>query len=198
MIGPHNGSKASHPRSVAFDHGFISNVGVTMSNIDIRHRVIKSAAAALLATAAFLAFATPAQADRGVRAQVQAYLAAHPGGHQINATEISYDGGLVVTVVRTDSLTGPDCPSGWFCFYDGINFTYPRGKLSDCGFQRLSTWSWQNRVESAHYNLPTGSVVFIDETGSTDTALFTIGTSRPAIADVGSARNRADYVFRFC
>jgi peptidase inhibitor family I36 len=166
---------------------------------NIRRKTTSSLLAVLAAGVVLLAPAAPARADSGLAEQVRAYMATHPGGQQINATEVAYNGGaFVVTVVRTDGLSGPDCPAGWFCFYDGINFTYPRGKLSDCGFQRLSTWSWQNRVESAHYNLSTGSVVFIDETGSLDTALFTISTSRPAIADVGSARNRADYVYRYC
>jgi Peptidase inhibitor family I36 len=156
--------------------------------------------AIFLITAAGLTAPASAWADSGAQVRVDAYLAAHPGGVQINATEIAYGGGaFVVTVVRTGAaLSGPDCPAGWYCFYDGINYTYPRGRLSDCGFQRLSTWSWQDRVESAHYNLTTGSVVFIDETGSTDTTLFSVGTSHRAIADVGTARNRADYVFRYC
>lgn len=29
----------------------------------------------------------------------------------------------------------PDCPTGWFCFYDGAAYVYPRGRLSSCGFQ---------------------------------------------------------------
>jgi hypothetical protein len=151
-----------------------------------------------LSSLTILATGTPARAD-GSRDEVLAYMAAHPGGERIGDSDISYGGGVfIVTVVQTRALAGPDCPSGWYCFYDGVNYTYPRGRLSDCGFQRLSTWSWQNRVESAHYNLATGSVVFIDETGSTDTTLFTIGVSRRTVADVGSARNRADYVFRYC
>ncbi|HEU4422904.1 MAG TPA: hypothetical protein VFR67_10280 [Pilimelia sp.] len=145
------------------------------------------------------AAAAPPSSD-AVQRQVDAYLAAHPGGVQINRTEISYgDGAFVVTVVRPAGTFGtPDCPGGWFCFYDRTNFNYPRGKLSDCGWQDLGWWGWRNRTESVHYNMSVGSVVFIDETGATDTKLFTASTTRRTIADVYPYRNRADYVFRYC
>ena len=40
------------------------------------------------------------------------------------------------------------------------------------------------------------SVAFLNETGSTDTVLFTAGTSRRTVADVNPHRNKADYVSR--
>jgi Peptidase inhibitor family I36 len=137
-----------------------------------------------------------------IQREVAAYLAAHPGGHQITTTDISYgNGAFIVSVDRTTPLVAaaaPDCPSGWFCFYDNINFGYPRGKLSDCGFQDLGTWGWRNRTESVHYNMSTGSVTFINETGATDTPLFSVSTSKRTIADVSPYRNQADYVYRYC
>jgi hypothetical protein len=164
-------------------------------------RSLRRSTVTLLAVLALvLSVSGPAAAGVATQRQVDAYLAAHPGGVQINSTEISYSGGaFVVTVVRAAGTYGtPDCPAGWFCFYDNINFGYPRGKLSDCGWQDLGWWGWRNRTESVHYNLSTGSVVFINETGATDTALFTVSTTRRTIADVSPNRNRADYVFRYC
>jgi hypothetical protein len=136
----------------------------------------------------------------GTQQKVDAYLAANPGGRQINATEISYgDGAFIVTVVPQLGTFGvADCPSGWFCFYDGINFGYPRGKLSDCGWQDLGWWGWRNRTESVHYNMSTGSVSFINETGSIDTVLFSVDTVHRTISDVYPYRNMADYVYRYC
>lgn len=70
-------------------------------------------------------------------------------------------GALVVTLdAPVGSYAAADCPYGWFCFYDLPNFGYPRGKLSSCGWQNLANWSWQFRVESAHYNLDSGYVAF--------------------------------------
>lgn len=172
-----------------------------MPRINLREWLIALIAMVSVLVSSLALGATPAAAatKSTVADQVERYLATHPGGRQISATDVAYgDGALIVSVVRTNALSGPDCPSGWFCFYDGINYTYPRGKLSDCGFQALSTWYWQNRTESVHYNLSTGSVTFLDETGSLDTILFSVSTSRRTMADVGSARNRADYVFRYC
>lgn len=133
---------------------------------------------------------------------IEAYLAEHPGGVRINETELAYDGGtFIVGVARPDGpavLAAADCPSGWYCFYDGTNYTYPRGRLSDCGWQDLGTWGWRNRTESAHYNLSYGNTTFLDETGATDTKLFVISTANRTIADVSPHRNRADYVYRAC
>lgn len=143
--------------------------------------------------------AQPAVAAPADTASPEAYLAAHPGGTVINRNEVSYDGGtFIVTLTRT-SLTRAvaDCPSGWFCFYDSVNFGYPRGRLSDCGFQDLGTWGWRNRVESVHF-ATSGSVSFINETGTTDTTLFSASTTRRQLATVTPNGNKADYVYRYC
>jgi hypothetical protein len=134
---------------------------------------------------------------------INAQLAAAPGGKQISPTEVSY-GDFVVTVVRTDNTSvGADCPAGWFCFYDRVNYGYPRGKLSSCGWQDLATWAWNDRTESVHYNLSTGSVSFINHgtrpDHSDDRVLFSVGVSNRYLSDVGPAnRNIADHVYRFC
>lgn len=138
-------------------------------------------------------------ASGDTQAKVDAYLAAHRGGVQINSREISYGAdALIITVVpeTTALLAAADCPSGWFCFYEGVSYTYPRGRLSSCGWQNLATWGWANRVESVHYMMSAGTVAFLNEAGATDSVLFTVSTSKRAIADVGSSRNRADYVSR--
>src|SRR5262245_46626817 len=150
------------------------------------------------------ASAIPIPADSSVQAQVDAYLAAYPGGKQINATEISYAGGtFVVTLVPpVGTLAGPDCPGGWFCFYDGVNYVYPRGKLSSCGWQDLSFYGWHDRTESVHYNLSSGLVWFINHapgvTHANDIRLFEVSSSMRTRADVFPFRNMADHVYRFC
>jgi hypothetical protein len=127
---------------------------------------------------------------------ITTYLATHPGGTRLNDNEISYGGGtFIVTLTRpTGTLGVPDCPVGWFCFYDGVNYAYPRGKLSDCGTQNLATWGWQYRVESAHYNLSKGSTTFLYN----NTSLFQIGVNNRAIPDVAPYRNWANLVHRLC
>ncbi|WP_327007994.1 peptidase inhibitor family I36 protein [Dactylosporangium sp. NBC_01737] len=97
-----------------------------MSRLTIR--VLRTTAAILALTGVAPAAApTPAVAAPGdgpSQHLVDAYLAEHPGGVQTGPSDISYGGGrFVVTVARpATSLAGADCPSGWFCFYNKINF----------------------------------------------------------------------------
>ncbi|MEJ3750775.1 peptidase inhibitor family I36 protein [Actinomycetes bacterium KLBMP 9797] len=141
----------------------------------------------------------PASTAAMVQSQVDAYLAANPGGTQINETEIAYDdGALIVTVTApVGTLATADCPSGWFCFYESPNFTYPRGRLSDTGWQDLNWWGWRNRTESVHSNTSC-TVYFLGETGATDTVLFSVAPGRRTRSDVAPYRNQADYVYRQC
>lgn len=142
---------------------------------------------------------------RSVQAQIDQQLAKYPGGKQINATEVAYaNGAFVITFARPDvSINGvADCPSGWFCFYDHTNYGYPRGKLSDCGWQDLAGYGWQDRIESVHYNMSSGSVTYIEHSGppdhSGDYGLFNVGVSNRFMSDVYPYRNMANHVYRFC
>lgn len=173
-----------------------------MAAIHARRTIaICAAIAALLALAA----SPPAAADPSTSADMQrlvnAELAAHPGGTQLNATQISYhNGAFIVTVARTGAAApNPDCPSGWFCFYEYTYYGYPRGQLSSCGWQDLAWWNWHDRTESVHNNQSRGTVSFLNHglssTHSDDVVLFTV-TARQARADVAPHRNLADHVYR--
>jgi len=176
-----------------------------------RHATLIAALALTLLSVATLTptpTSTPALAQPArpgdVQAQIDAHLRAYPGGVQTGPTEITYDNGVfVMTFVRSEvSAEGlADCPWGWFCFYDFINYGYPRGKLSDCGWQDLAQWGWSNRTESAHYNMASGSVAFINHSGQNhafDVSVFGVGTSEPNLADTYPYRNTADHVQRYC
>lgn len=171
-----------------------------MTPARIRRAATTVAAVILL----LLATTTPAGAGPDDHAKdLEAYLAAHPGGTKINDREISYGGGkFIVTVTRSVGvLAGPDCPSNWFCFYDGLNYGYPRGRLSDCGWQDLAGWGWQDRTESVHYNMTRGSVWFQNHLSGghgNDVNLFNVGVSLRTRSDVSPYRNMADHVNRSC
>jgi hypothetical protein len=154
---------------------------------------------ACIVAAAVTTVAAPAAAAP-VTSSAAAYLAAHPGGTLVGANEISYDGGTFV-VTLTPPANAPaaadayvDCPRGWFCFYDRPDYGYPRGKLSSCYWQSLATYGWQDRVESAYYNLDRGGAQFYDY-GSW---LFTINVAYRGIGYLGSGMNRATDVYRYC
>ena len=130
-----------------------------------------------------------------LQAQIDQQLKLAPGGKQISANEVSYDNGrFVVTYALPGQvqLLAPDCPSGWFCFYDLTNFRYPRGRLSDFGEQDLATWGWRNRTESVHNNTNTD----VDFDSTTQVHLFCVDSFNTD-ADVAPHRNDADFVFRF-
>jgi hypothetical protein len=145
-----------------------------------------------------------ATAPSAVQRQIDQHLTAYPGGQQISETEISYAGGkFVLTFERPIGiLAAADCPAGWFCFYDGINYGYPRGQLSSCGWQDLYNWGWHDRTEAVHYNLSSGSVSFLNHgsvpSHSSDTYLFSVSASYRTDNDVSPYRNRADHVNRYC
>lgn len=141
--------------------------------------------------------ARAATADQvGLHQEMANYLAEHPGGKAINDNEISYQDGELVVTLRPPFgvLATADCPSGWYCFYELPNFGYPRGRLSSCGRQNLATWQWQYRIESAHYNLGSGSVSFY----YFDTKLFTIGVGNRVRSDAAPYREWPNYVDRYC
>jgi hypothetical protein len=156
--------------------------------------IVLSALLAVLSAPVPALAATTTRADR--QREVTAYLAAHPGGTVVNDNEISYQGGrFVVNLRRTARTDGTaDCPWGWYCFYEWPDFGYPRGRLSSCGWQNLATWSWQYRVESAHYNLGSGYVSFYYY----DTRLFDVGAGNRVRSDAAPYRNWANYVYRYC
>ena len=169
-----------------------------MNPIRIRRVVAAIAALNLLLAAP----QTPAGADPGGMSADE-YLAKYPGGKKISPTEVSYSNGAFIVTTRRSAgtLVGPDCPSGWFCFYDGVNYGYPRGKLSSCGWQDLASWGWNDRTESVHYMLNTGRVWFINHVGtghSNDFNVFDVGVSFRTRSDVSPYRNIADHVNRIC
>lgn len=151
-----------------------------------------------LPVASILALLLAIPVDAPTLDPASVYAAAHPGGTRLNSREVSY-GALVVTVTRplTAATAVADCPAGWFCFYAGVNYTYPRGKLSSCGRQDLAAYGWTNRIDSVYYDMLNGKVTFFND-GTVDTALFTVSAANRGDADVSPNRDKADYVYRTC
>jgi hypothetical protein len=143
-----------------------------------------------------------------LRQQVQLQLQLFPGGVQIDENEVAYQGGaFVMTFALPEQAIRPrataDCPSGWFCFYDHANFGYPRGKLSDHGWQDLGPFGWSDRTESVHNNTTTrvefdNHVDFGDPAnGHTFDELDIFGADAHTTLSTVSRPNTADHVFRF-
>jgi len=122
---------------------------------------------------------------------------------------------VVVEQRAIGAPSGPDCPAGSLCLYAGRNFAYPRAQLGSCGMTLLAPWGWQRRTEavddelavnpggSASTEARAGTVAFVQHLGSgsssTDfTIVLTLDDERRVVADLGSARGAADYVYRYC
>ncbi|WP_344053944.1 peptidase inhibitor family I36 protein, partial [Planotetraspora silvatica] len=142
-----------------------------------------------------------ARSDAELRDQIALQMKIAPGGKQTSLNEVSYDNGkFVVTYAlpgQQVALGVADCPSGWFCFYENINFGYPRGKLSSCGRQDLATWGWRDRISSVD-NSTTSSVDYWEALNwETDLYLFTNYNPGP-LSYLYDFNDRADVVFRNC
>ncbi|OJF09762.1 hypothetical protein EDD30_1092 [Couchioplanes caeruleus] len=85
---------------------------------------------------------TTAQAA-SLQQRVDAVLAAIPGGHQVSATEVRYDGLVVTFDPRSDSNTrtgaqlNVNCSYGWFCIVvRGTTFSF-----YECRWWDLTDWT---------------------------------------------------------
>jgi hypothetical protein len=138
-----------------------------------------------------------ARSDAELSQQIALQLKIAPGGKQTSRNEVSYDNGkFVVTYALPGArtLAAPDCPRGWFCFYENLNFGYPRGRLSSCYEQYLGDYGWNNRVSSVD-NSTTTPISYHD---ISHFWLFT-NYNPGAISYVGDAANdRASFVYRYC
>jgi peptidase inhibitor family I36 len=103
------------------------------------------------------------QAASSVQSQIAQLLHAHPGGVQISPTQIAWHGGSVVLTLSaagsrtvTPNTTWHGCPSGWYCFYQNIDFNQNTSgrmlQFQDCTpggtIQYFSTYGFRNETSS--------------------------------------------------
>ncbi|KES02964.1 hypothetical protein BU52_33145 [Streptomyces toyocaensis] len=143
-----------------------------------------------------------ARSANELQEQIDLHLKLYPGGKQTAANEITYDHGKFVATYakpgEVQALGVPDCPSGWFCFYEYTGFGYPRGRLSDTDWQDLATYGWHDRTDSVHNNTSTAVDFENHTTGghANDMYLFCV-SSYSNDSDVSPERNMADHVYRY-
>ncbi|WP_369203616.1 peptidase inhibitor family I36 protein [Streptomyces sp. PU-14G] len=101
--------------------------------------------AGALVTGGFTAF--PAQAASS-SAEVNAYMAAVPGGKKVSNNEISYENGTVRVLM---SATAASCKSGYYCVYERINYKGAMAQWSTTASHCKKfnfTKYWKNKVSS--------------------------------------------------
>jgi hypothetical protein len=130
--------------------------------------------------------------------QISEYLKLHPGGTKIAKNQVSHHDGNVITTfpdpTAVKALAGPNCPDGWFCAYDGRNYTGVRKQYTAYYFTDMGLDLFNDRAESLHNNTNT-KVQFGNWTGTfTD---YTVCLHRwTAKASLGTWANKLDHAYR--
>ncbi len=156
---------------------------------------------------AFAAQAARAGLDKaeaaGLQRQVDAQLAAVPGGEQTGLNEISWRGGKAV---MTFPLPGekkaravgeafapagsPNCSYLWTCLYEHANFDGRRLTWSDCDFVNLADWGFNDQTTSWHNNQSSGTQTTVyNWNGVNAWVVLWTSTAPSSSSNVGSANN---------
>jgi len=97
-----------------------------------RLAVVMAAAIVLVGLGAVPASAVT-QGEGGLQAQIDAALVGHPGGVQISATTISWDGGaMLLTFPSATSRAVGACATGSYCAFSAINYTGTKLTFTGC------------------------------------------------------------------
>jgi hypothetical protein len=164
-------------------------------------------AAALAGVAAGLALtvapsgSSAAPIDPFLQERIDLHLNQYPGGKQISANQISYDGGeAVMTFAMSGEVLAAVCPSGYVCLYTERSFAGDHLDLNTCSWYDLAWRNWQDKTKSVR-NARSGTVAF-DNHGSvpshaSDTWLFTINAGASA-ASLGAHEGKADHIRPRC
>ncbi|MFD9334160.1 peptidase inhibitor family I36 protein [Streptomyces sp. NPDC060028] len=142
----------------------------------------------------------------GLQKQIDEQLAQTPGGKRIGLNQAAWrDGKAVMTwplpgetkarAVNEPSaaLGSPNCSYGWTCLYEHANYDGRRLTWSDCNFENLATWGFNDKATSWHNNQTNGTITTVyNWTGSYWEQLWA-STAPSASSNVGSwANDRAD------
>jgi len=72
-------------------------------------------------------------ADAGIQARIDEVLAEFPGGTQISATTVSWDGGaILLTFPSPNTRAIGSCATGSYCAYSSTNFSGTRLAFTGC------------------------------------------------------------------
>jgi len=130
-----------------------------------------AAAATLLLVAALSQQAAAAPIGSPVQSQIDAALAASPGGTQINENQISWEDGAVILTIPLPGeryALGPgeevgasgthDCDYTFTCLYEHEQFEGRRLDFSKCGvIYDLGNWNFNDMASSYHNNQSGGA-----------------------------------------
>ncbi|MCP3821226.1 peptidase inhibitor family I36 protein [Streptomyces sp. A3M-1-3] len=138
----------------------------------------------------------------GLQKQIDKQLATTPGGKQIGVNQIAWRGGKAVMTFPLPGekkaravgeaavpLGSPNCRYAWTCLYEHSNWDGRRLTWSDCNFENLADWGFNDQTTSWHNNQTRGTRTTVyNWTGSSWAQLWQ-STAPSSSANVGSANN---------
>ncbi|MCX4545561.1 peptidase inhibitor family I36 protein [Streptomyces sp. NBC_01565] len=147
----------------------------------------------------------------GLRQQIDEQLARTPGGKQIGLNQVSWRGGKAIMTFPLPgegkaravnesavALGSPNCGYGWTCLYEHSNFDGRRLTWSDCNFEDLGNWGFNDRATSWHNNQTQGTKTWVYNWAGDSWQLLWESTAPSSSSNVdGWANDRADGI-RVC
>lgn len=142
--------------------------------------------------------------------QMDQQMALTPGGKQIGVNQVAWRDGKAVmtwplpgeTKARAvnepaAALGSPNCSYLWTCLYEHDQWNGRRLTWSDCNFEQLSNWGFQDQATSWHNNQSRGTVTRVYNWVGSWQQLWA-STAPSSSSNVGSwANDKADAI-RVC
>ncbi|GIG69230.1 peptidase inhibitor family I36 protein [Phytomonospora endophytica] len=148
------------------------------------------------------AVAAPATGS-SVQAQIDALLAQHPDGKQINDNEIAWENGAVVLTIpaagqptaygpgeKAVPMGTPNCSYYWTCLYEHANYDGRRLRFSSCGYiQDLGGYGFNDQTTSWHNNQSGGARTRVYDWRGAWVQLWATGEAQSWNPNVGKDNN---------
>lgn len=138
----------------------------------------------------------------GLQKQIDKQLATTPGGKQTGVNQVSWRGGKAVMTFPlpgekqaravnepAGALGTPNCSYAWTCLYEHSNFDGRRLTWSDCNFENLADWGFNDKTTSYHNNQTRGTQTHVYNWTGSSWALLWTSTAPSSSSNVGSANN---------
>ncbi|MEV0648934.1 hypothetical protein AB0I28_27145 [Phytomonospora sp. NPDC050363] len=172
-------------------------------------RAVLTACAAIVIAGITVVGGQPAAAAEpetgsSVQAQIDAVLAQHPDGKQINTNQIAWENGTVILTIPMDGQRAaygpgeqgvrkdgrPDCPYYWTCVYKDENYNDRRLQFSHCGYiQDLGGYGFNDQTTSWHNNQSGGARTRVYDWRGAWVQLWATGDAQSWNPNVGKANN---------
>lgn len=142
----------------------------------------------------------------GLQKQIDKQLAQTPGGKRISLNQASWRGGKAVMTwplpgeakargvnEPAAALGSPNCSYAWTCLYEHDQYNGRRLTWSDCNFENLANWGFNDQTSSWHNNQTRGTKTHVYNWNGSAWDLLWVSTAPSSSSYVGNyANDKAD------